>query len=88
VLVELQADCLAGIWLHTVAQRGELNDADLADILRAVAVVGDDYQRERAGVELAPETWTHGSSAQRTHWLRVGYETGDPSQCDTFNEEA
>jgi uncharacterized protein len=88
VLVELQADCYAGVWLHTVAQRGELSDADLADILRAAAIVGDDYRRERAGVELAPETWTHGSSAQRTHWLSVGYRTGDPGQCDTFNEEA
>jgi predicted metalloprotease/mono/diheme cytochrome c family protein len=87
VLVELQADCYAGIWLHTVAQRGELSDADLEDILRAAAIVGDDFQRERAGAELAPETWTHGSSAQRTHWLKTGYRTGDPAQCDTFAGE-
>jgi predicted metalloprotease len=85
VLVELQADCYAGVWLHTVAQRGELSDADLEDILRAAAVVGDDYSRQRAGVELAPETWTHGSSAQRVHWLSVGYETGSPAACDTFS---
>jgi uncharacterized protein len=87
VLVELQADCYAGVWLHTVAQRGELSDADLQDILTAAAVVGDDYQRQRAGAPLAPETWTHGSSAQRRHWLKVGYQTGDPAQCDTFSQE-
>ena len=87
VLVEVQTDCFAGVWLHTVAQRGRLSDADLEDILRAAAVVGDDFQRQAAGAELAPETWTHGSSAQRTHWLRVGYHTGDPAQCDTFSEE-
>jgi predicted metalloprotease len=49
VLVELQADCFAGVWLHTVAQRGRLSDADLEDILRAAAVVGDDFQRQAAG---------------------------------------
>ena len=84
VAVELQADCFAGVWLHTVAQRGELSHADLEDILKAAAVVGDDYQRRRAGVELAPETWTHGSSEQRVHWLSVGVDEGDPAQCDTF----
>lgn len=87
VAVELQADCYAGVWLHTVARRGELTQADLEDILRAAAVVGDDYQRQRAGVELAPETWTHGSSEQRQRWLSVGVDTGDPAQCDTFDSE-
>jgi predicted metalloprotease len=87
VLVELQADCYAGVWLHTVAQRGELSREDLEDILRAAAAVGDDYRRERAGADLAPETWTHGSSAQRVHWLSVGVEGGSPADCDTFTSE-
>jgi predicted metalloprotease len=84
VRVELQADCYAGIWLHAVARQGQLSQADINDILTAAAVVGDDYQRNRAGAELAPETWTHGSSEQRVHWVSVGKRTGLPSDCDTF----
>jgi predicted metalloprotease len=84
VRVELQADCYAGIWLHYVARAGQLTDADVTDILRAAAVVGDDFQRNRAGVDLAPETWTHGSSEQRVHWLSVGKNSGRPADCDTF----
>ena len=84
VRVELQADCYAGIWLHYVARAGQLSDADVADILRAAAVVGDDFQRNRAGAELAPETWTHGSSAQRVHWVSTGKRSGLPADCNTF----
>lgn len=84
VRVELQADCYAGIWLHSVARSGELSEADISDILRAAAVVGDDFQRNQAGKELAPETWTHGSSQQRVHWVSVGTRSGLPSDCDTF----
>jgi uncharacterized protein len=84
IRVELQADCYAGIWLHYVARAGQLSQADVDDILRAAASVGDDFQRNRAGVDLAPETWTHGSSAQRVHWVTVGKETGRPADCDTF----
>ena len=47
-------------------------------------MVGDDFQRNQAGAELAPETWTHGSSAQRVHWVTVGLERGQPGACDTF----
>jgi uncharacterized protein len=93
VRVELQADCYAGVWLHTVSRRGELSEADLRDILTAAAaaaaaaaatVVGDDFQRNQAGAELAPETWTHGSSAHRVHWVSAGLESGEPETCDTF----
>lgn len=84
VRVELQADCYAGIWLHFVARTGELSEGDVGDILRAAASVGDDFLRNRAGAELAPETWTHGSSAQRVHWATVGKDTGLPARCDTF----
>jgi predicted metalloprotease len=84
VRVELQADCYAGIWLHTVSARGELSEADVRDITTAATVVGDDFQRNQAGVELAPETWTHGSSAQRVQWVMTGLEQGLPSACDTF----
>jgi predicted metalloprotease len=84
IRVELQADCYAGIWLHYVQRAGRLSDDDIADILRAAAVVGDDFQRNQAGVELAPETWTHGSSAQRVHWVSRGKNSGRPADCDTF----
>src|SRR5262249_35706385 len=84
VRVELQADCYAGMWLHTVARDGELSQGDLRDIVNAAAIVGSDYQQRRAGALLTPETWTHGSSAQRVHWLGVGLEQGDPAACDTF----
>jgi hypothetical protein len=86
VAVELQADCYAGVWLHGVARNGELSTADVDDILTAAAVVGDDFQRNRAGVELAPETWTHGSSQQRVTWVTRGKTTGRAADCDTFRE--
>jgi predicted metalloprotease len=86
IQVELQADCYAGIWLHAVARSGQLGQDDVQQILRAAAVVGDDYQRNRAGAELAPETWTHGSSEQRVHWVSVGKDSGDPGDCDTFGD--
>jgi predicted metalloprotease len=84
VQVELQADCYAGVWLHTVSARGELTEADVRDITTAATVVGDDFQRNQAGAELAPETWTHGSSAQRVQWVLTGLQQGLPSACDTF----
>jgi uncharacterized protein len=84
VRVELQADCFAGIWKHSSYQRGELTAKDFEDALRAAAVVGDDFQQGQAGGTITPETWTHGSSAQRQHWLTTGFEQGTPSACDTF----
>jgi predicted metalloprotease len=85
VRVELQADCYAGVWLHAVARAGELSQDDVSDILTAAAIVGDDYQRNRAGRELAPETWTHGSSEQRVHWVTTGKLSGLPGDCDMFS---
>jgi predicted metalloprotease len=84
VQVELQADCYAGVWLHSVSARGELSEADVKDIATAATVVGDDFQRNQAGAELAPETWTHGSSEQRVRWTLTGLEKGLPAACDTF----
>ena len=57
---------------------------DVRDITTAATVVGDDFQRNQAGAELAPETWTHGSSAQRVQWVMTGLQQGLPSACDTF----
>jgi predicted metalloprotease len=86
VRFELQADCLAGVWMHSVYRRGELTDADLAEALDAAAVVGDDFQRNANGPTRPPEQWTHGSSAQRQQWLTTGFHDGDPDSCDTFNQ--
>jgi uncharacterized protein len=85
IQVELQADCFAGVWLHSVSRQGELSESDVRDILRAAEVVGDDFQRNQAGAELAPETWTHGSSEQRQRWVVTGLQSGRPDSCDTFS---
>lgn len=85
VRLELQADCLAGIWGHfTERERNMLEAGDLEEALNAASAIGDDrIQRESSG-RVAPDSFTHGSSAQRVKWFRIGFETGDVDQCDTF----
>jgi predicted metalloprotease len=86
VRVELQADCFAGVWAHSAYRRGALTQADFADALRAAAVVGDDFlTRAATGVTRPPESFTHGTSAQRQQWLTTGFEEGRPAACDTFS---
>jgi predicted metalloprotease len=85
VRVELQADCFAGVWAHSAYQRGALTQTDFADALRAAAVVGDDFlSRATTGVARPPESFTHGTSAQRQQWLTTGFQEGRPAACDTF----
>jgi predicted metalloprotease len=84
VRFELQADCLAGVWMHSVYERGALTDADLRAALDAAAVVGDDFLQRLTGRARPPEDWTHGSSAQRQRWLKTGFVEGTPGSCDTF----
>ena len=81
---ELQADCFAGVWGFYARQRGLLEPGDLESGLKAAAAIGDDrLQRESTG-QVRPESFTHGSSAQRVRLFRAGFESGDPRQCDTF----
>ena len=86
VRLELQADCYAGIWAHEAqAQRQILEPGDIEEGLTAAAAIGDDRLQSRAGGDVVPESFTHGTSQQRVRWFTRGFETGDPSACDTFN---
>ncbi len=85
VLMELQADCLAGVWAHHADRaRNILEPGDVEEGLRAAEAIGDDRLLRNAGRRVSPESFTHGSAAQRRQWLSTGLETGDPDACDTF----
>ncbi len=84
VRLELQADCLAGVWGHSTEQRNILEAGDVESGLAAAAAVGDDRLERQAGRRVNPESWTHGSSDQRVTWFRRGLATGRIDACDTF----
>jgi predicted metalloprotease len=83
VKVELEADCLAGVWGRAAYRRAHLTTGDLNDAIKTADVIGDDYQADAAGYVDTSE-WTHGSSRQRQYWLRTGFRSGKPVACDTF----
>jgi len=87
VAQELQADCFAGVWAHSTYERDLLEPGDVEEGLQAAAAVGDDRIQERTTGRIDPERWTHGSAAQRQEWFSRGFESGEPGQCNTLEEE-
>jgi predicted metalloprotease len=85
VRMELQADCLAGVWgYHAKSERHLIEAGDFEEGLRAAAAIGDDRLQKMSHGHVQPESWTHGSSEQRVTWLRRGMNSGDPAACNTF----
>ncbi len=81
---ELQADCFAGIWGHSAQQRGLIDAKDVESGIAAASAVGDDRLQQRSRGYVVPESFTHGSSAQRVRWFKAGLDSGDMRRCDTF----
>jgi uncharacterized protein len=84
VRLELQADCYAGVWGHSTAQRGIVDNADVEQGLNAAAAIGDDRLQRMSGRAVSPERFTHGSSKQRVEWFKRGLQSGRVEDCDTF----
>ena len=83
---ELQADCFAGLWGHAANNNRQLLDpGDLEEALRAATAIGDDRLQREAGGQVVPDSFTHGSSAQRVEWFRRGFDSGNIADCDTFS---
>ncbi|MDO9609525.1 MAG: neutral zinc metallopeptidase [Brevundimonas sp.] len=89
VALELQADCYAGVWAKNAAavSNGQvaLEPGDIEEGMKTAQAIGDDTLQRRSGGQVSPESFTHGSAAQRVEWLQRGYQSGDPSVCDTFS---
>lgn len=84
VRIELQADCYAGVWGHSAKQRGKLEGGDLEEALTAAAAIGDDRLQKQSGRDVNPESFSHGTSAQRVRWFKRGFEAGLPDACDSL----
>ena len=84
VALELQADCFAGVWGNSTSQRKLLEQGDIEEGLGAASAVGDDRIQAQTTGRVRPDTFTHGTSAQRSQWFRRGLESGDPNSCNTF----
>ncbi|HEY9739865.1 MAG TPA: neutral zinc metallopeptidase, partial [Coleofasciculaceae cyanobacterium] len=85
VRLELQADCFAGIWAHHANRSRQILEAgDIEEALNAASSIGDDRLQSQAKGYVSPDSFTHGSSAQRVRWFKRGIQTGEPAQCNTF----
>jgi predicted metalloprotease len=85
VMLELQADCYAGVWGYYAQRRGVLEMGDLEEALGAASAIGDDRLQREAQGRVVPDSFTHGTSEQRTRWFKQGFDSGDMRRCDTFN---
>lgn len=86
VMLELQADFYAGVWAHYIQGRGKLEAGDVEEALRAANAIGDDQLQKQAQGYVVPESFTHGTSAQRMQWFQKGFRSGDMRQGDTFSD--
>ena len=86
VKLELQADCFAGVWAHSTQQRGLLEKGDVESALGAASAVGDDHLQKMTMGHVVPDSFTHGSSAQRMHWFTAGLNGGTVAACNTFDQ--
>lgn len=84
VMLELQADCFAGVWGHSMEREGILESGDLEEALRTAAAIGDDRLQKQSTGRVVPDSFTHGTSRQRYAWFKRGFDSGDPNQCNTF----
>ncbi|HAQ88707.1 MAG TPA: neutral zinc metallopeptidase [Pseudomonas sp.] len=85
---ELQADCFAGVWANHAQQRHDwLEEGDLEEALNAANAIGDDRLQQQSQGRVVPDAFTHGTSAQRVKWFRIGFDSGDPTRCDTFQTQ-
>jgi predicted metalloprotease len=87
VRLELQADCFSGVWAHSVYTAGDLEEGDVEEATTAAAAVGDDRLQRRGSGRVDPDSFTHGSSEQRTRWFEQGRAGGEPADCDTFSAD-
>jgi len=88
VRMELQADCYAGVWGHYAGAMNQLDAGDIDEALNAATAIGDDRLQKQAQGRVVPESFTHGSSEQRTRWFKRGMDSGRPKDCDTFASNA
>ena len=87
-MMELQADCLSGVWTHHANKaRKILEEGDIEEALNAASSIGDDRLQRQSRGYVTPDSFTHGSSAQRVRWFKRGFETGGVGQCNTFSSE-
>ena len=88
VRMELQADCFAGVWAHQADKSRQILEAgDIEEGLNAASAIGDDRIQRKTQGYVVPDAFTHGSSAQRVRWFKLGLEVGNPQACDTFNAD-
>lgn len=85
VMLELQADCFAGVWGNRMRERGILEGGDLEEALNTATAIGDDRLQRQSMGRVVPDSFTHGTSEQRYNWFKRGFDTGDVAQCNTFN---